>query len=635
MASPTRTAQYTFTVSPALQDKDGDGVPDFVEIAHGLDPNGGGDSDGDGFTDADELAAGTNPGDAMSKPASQPKSRDAMLVDVRLRLQDTATAAVTAHGASGTEVTVHDPFGNSLGSGKIGTGGTGAQFGRVSTVGVDPAMGFLVVRSSTHFSTTPAGTNEPRGRELAGVIPALEPEVWSWATADGAIGTPTTWGWGGVNWQAGSTNWNAGTGDMQGADPNWTLSQLNPLWDSSSVGTYSAAGWVTAYQAVMNRGAQPYAEVTLTPATSLGAVIVCKVVADLLTQRNPTLTIDGTKLSFDSSLASSFKSLRRPDATYPSATVVRLIALLHHVDTQLSGTDAGANALRKLARDVYAQHNALATTNLAALPMPLDALATYVSTGFLPSEYGTGLTLSPTEQSDALTKLFTIIGTVPARARLMQYVYTRSTIVDGLSLVDDSSLAPRYVVDDKLARVVLPTTSEAPAGTALLADAYTDLPQVGAYNGLETISLSLSSLPFVVDEDTDGDLLADSWEMYHFGTLAYDGFANRDGSLYSLAQEYLEGTDPRSLTSSPPVGPTALQFEDFQIFGDPLFSIIARWPSRYASAVNVAFETSEDLSIWDTLTPLPAFYEGGGLFFRSFTIDRPTRFFRPHASLKR
>ena len=156
----------------------------------------------------------------------------------------------------------------------------------------------------------------------------------------------------------------------------------------------------------------------------------------------------------------------------------------------------------------------------------------------------------------------------------------------------------------------------------MAADAYTDLPQVASYTGLEIVSLSMNSLPFIVDQDTDGDLLADSWEMYHFGTLAFDGFANSDGSLYSLAQEYLEGTDPRSSTSSPPVGPTALQFQDFQIFGDPLYQLVARWPSRYASAVNVAFETSEDLAIWDTITPLPAFEEGGGLFFRSFSIDR-------------
>jgi hypothetical protein len=47
-------------------DSNGDGIPDYVAIARGLDPNGSRDSDGDGYSDLEELIHGTDPKDASS-----------------------------------------------------------------------------------------------------------------------------------------------------------------------------------------------------------------------------------------------------------------------------------------------------------------------------------------------------------------------------------------------------------------------------------------------------------------------------------------------------------------------------------------------------------------------------------------
>ena len=199
-------AKYEFSRPPALQDADGDGVPDFVELSYVMDPDGGMDTDGDGYSDRDEIAAGTNPNDPASRPATKGGALDSMTVDVRAQIRD-VTGTVLAVAADGTHVTISDPFGNELGARDVGELlGAPATFARVKTRSVDPQMGFLVVRTDKHFSTDPAGTNEPRGRELIGLIPALEPEAWSFATVDGAIGTPTAWSWGGTNWQAGSSN---------------------------------------------------------------------------------------------------------------------------------------------------------------------------------------------------------------------------------------------------------------------------------------------------------------------------------------------------------------------------------------------------------------------------------------------
>ena len=44
--------------------------------------------------------------------------------------------------------------------------------------------------------------------------------------------------------------------------------------------------------------------------------------------------------------------------------------------------------------------------------------------------------------------------------------------------------------------------------------------------------------------DTDGDDIADTWELRWFGTLSYDGGADTDGDGFNDIDEYHFGTDP-------------------------------------------------------------------------------------------
>jgi len=644
--TPTHSAVYQFTTPAALQDKDGDGVPDFVEVESGLDPAAGLDSDNDGFTDRDELAAGTSPKNAADTPAEEP-TLSTMIVDVGVR-SDTVAGLSAGFAESGTTFDVTDLAGRPLGShhdatlminvqgGEVGVGASSTSYGRVNVLNATGDTGFVVVRSEQNFTVIPSTGVEPRGREKLGIVPTPDMDGWSFGITQGTpVATGTTFSWGGVNWQSGNANWRA-IDDTQGFDSGWSSSQQT-LTFAINGGTGAAASWKAGFITAANRGGQPYAKIALTPVTTLEALIVHSALDTLFTARGYTPTTpDGAV--FDSTSIGSLRDLRSPDATHPTAPVVRVPVLLSYINTQLNGSDAGAQALRKLARDVYDRHESLATDHLGDMPTPLKALHTWVSTGALPTEYQTGGSLSAGELTDAATKLSAILAGITTRTSSTYTLYVPSTASPvGLTLAQNSGATITYaLVDANLNAFALPADLALPTGTPLLVTAYNDLPTVGSYTGLEVISLSVSSLPTVIDADSDNDLLADTWEMHHFGSLDFNLYAIGDGGTYSLGEEYFRGTDPRWAGSSPGGPPTPLVFSGFQLnrdTGTPTLRV--NWPAAYSSFIKVDFQAADDLVTWTYPVGFNATDAGSGLFTKTLSFDRPRRFFRPVASLKR
>lgn len=633
--TPTHSAAYTFTTPPALQDRDGDGVPDFVEVNSGLDPSAGPDSDSDGLTDRDELAAGADPDNSTIVPADAPKL-STLILDAGFKSED-ASGISLGFATTGTTFTVTSAVGDALGSGVVGTGASwSTSYGRATVLNASGEQHFLVVRSEENFTVVPGSGSEPSGRAKLAVVPVPDVDGWSFGTTQGAaVTTGTAWSWGSTNWFSGNSNWDV-IDDTEGFDSGWSSSQQSLTFSIGGAGA-AALAWKTNFAASANRGGQPYARLTVTPVTTLSAMVVMEAMSDALTARGltPSIPADGNQLN--DVLVSHLLDLRQPDAAFPSAPVLRVTQLVADVDAAVNGGDPGALALRKLARDVYARHEALTPETLGNLPAPLGALRTFVSTGALPTDYQSGGSLTAGELTDATTKLAEILSNVAARPQASYTLYVPSLASPaGLTLLEDGTGTIYALIDGGLNNVALPADISFPAGTSLAVTAYNDVPDIAGYPALEVIDFSVSSLPSVIDLDSDGDLLADTWEMHHFGSLDRDLYDIGDSGPFSLGEEYFRGTDPRWAGSSPAGLPTSLVFSHFQLVREGPGSVLrVNWPAAYADYIDVNFQASEDLSSWTYPAGFAANDAGGGLFVKSLSFDRPKRFFRPVASLKR
>ncbi len=264
------------------------------------------------------------------------------------------------------------------------------------------------------------------------------------------------------------------------------------------------------------------------------------------------------------------------------------------------------------------------------------ALDVFVRTGSLPPEYdlaGTGLT--PADRAAASAKIAAITTALGARPSAMLTLTTRTTASPtGLTLLAGAGGTIYALFESDLAATALP--ADLPPGTPLTVLAYTDLPAVAGLPALEVISLDLTSLPLLVGGDSDEDMLADDWELHYFGTLTHGAFESLDGSGYSLAQEYFEGTDPLLTSSSPLSAPVELRLSDLRLsFENGVPRLRVHWPAAYAGAVSVSFDTSPDLVNWTDNPIFNGAPAAGGEFVRDITLTGPKGFYRARARLKR
>ena len=158
-------------------DSDGDGVPDAVEVANGLDPEAGVDTDGDGYSDLTEMYFGTDPNDGSSNPGrladgSRVPGLDGLtgafdlVVSLRARI-----AGQDAYPVTGTPVTAQTLDGSAMAAGNALTVGS-VSLARLSGVRWEPDL-FFSLRTPPNFEL--AGGLGTGGREMGAV--ALFPDA--------------------------------------------------------------------------------------------------------------------------------------------------------------------------------------------------------------------------------------------------------------------------------------------------------------------------------------------------------------------------------------------------------------------------------------------------------------------------
>ncbi len=637
-AAPVQRATYTFTKTPARQDQDGDGLPDFVEIAKGLNPAGGSDSDGDGYSDLTEIENGSNPNLASSQPSLQPTPATAPVVKVRPQprlVNGTADGTVEL----GTAVHVCDPAGTILGSGTVGAGGTS----KFTLRDLSPETGFALARTAPHFTVNPVVGGVLRGREMLAIVPSLPQESWSYGTTNGEEVINEIWSWGGSNFREGSTNFPL-QGAVESVGPQFTNSTWGPLqddptWGASPTGTRSATAWISEFQAATSTFARPYMEITITPETTLRALILEEIATTyfgVILGGDPlqrfSLTPDRARDRADRSHhRDDASTLRTANPANSNDPRYRMLNVLRHIDGLNIATKTRAE---RIAREIYAAYPSGTSDG------PLDALRNYVRTGVIPAAFRPFVSETNTQITTTWNQLQTLRNTPPTRP--VQSLTLRRTTANGsnpwllTNPADDSQLA--LITPSGLPFMTgfynLPEVDD-----EVLVTFFSDTPTVGGFASIEPLAFVYHTITWTfADADSDNDLLSDAWELRHFGTLSYGGLDQRDGSAYSLLQEYFEGTVPTDPSSSPGVAPVLMALTNLRMgypSGPSQLCVCVNWPALYSSFVDIGFRDSTNLLGFTEVSGLGVELQPGQFSLNVNPAAAPRRFFLPFARLRR
>ena len=537
-------ATYTFPDSPVEQDSDGDGVPDFVELAKGLNPNGGNDSDGDGFTDKNELFAGTDPKSTNSVPASKIDEQTSFDLLSTPRAWD-GVANAEAPLRLGQEVALHDLAGSLLARRSTvniisALGSPGVAF-RDAPANVN--LGLLVLSTDSHFQVTGAGADTAIGRELLGLLPV--PSV----SKEEFVFTP-------------------GAGDL----------------------LLQADAWIIGAKAALGSAVTPRVLSRFGPIETLGALLLERKLHEIFVARGkPGLAESNAVTLFPHRpgdvlrtpiSASEVDSLR--DFGPGGLPAWNLAALHRSISNALP--DAASLNLRRLALDFYRISSLSNNATPGRYPLPVDALRQFIATGVVHSNYALVTSVSPADQTAARAATLALLAALkPRPVTTLDLVVTPSTF-DGecTALLTVPGGQPRNLFTAPGVPFKFPDSFEIVEGALIRVRAFSDLEEDCAGTDLEVITANLLSVPPVPLADVDGDLLPDSWECVFLGG---DGDPNGDldGDGISNQQEYLDGTDPgdnvykalAKVDLSPPV-------LDINLLGGGMQKISFVFPAGYA-----------------------------------------------------
>ena len=563
--SAVRSADYQIRTPQGTRDSDNDGVPDYVELAKGLNPLGGLDSDGDGWSDLEELVYGSDPLNPGSQPAtgSGPITlRAGFTLEARPQPRDYFQDKVVKAGL-GTLVRLHSMAGSYLGDKSVELPAERAA--RFSNVVADVSMRLLSLATEPHFDIETTNVDTRIGPELLALVPV--PKVTTLVVSNLYTGT---------NDSRDATNWLAAATLVATSSPPQSLS------------------------------------VEFQRFNTLAALLTERKVADLLVLRSnawaTNLTLfPGRVGDFGRSNASIPTLLSVEQRVGDSLPGYRLKTIHETLDTNVAAALlTGVAQLKTLVGEVFRINSQSNTPAPGVYPLPADVLREFIRSGVLHSNYAAVAALTGGQVANARLGVSNLLGSVPSRPVANHLVRLRSTECSpGTTLVDEVvSGVPHVLLDAAGLPFTLPQAFALLAGSDMLVQAYTDAepaPQVSSgcvTNPIEVITVALLATPVASDPDTDGNLLIDSWERAFFGGRA-SAFADSDGDGYQDLQEMFEGTDPQDALNIP--GVAAVVFERPRMravrLPNSLIAVRWTWPAPYMDDLVFALRVSGSLTL--------------------------------------
>jgi hypothetical protein len=597
-----RHATYQFTDPPSKLDSDNDGVPDYVEIANGLDPARAADSDGDGYSDLEELLSNSSPTDAGSLPANSSHielKSGFDLIQAPRPLDGIANTPTVSQ--TNTPVRAYDLPGSLLGSStttNLNLNGVLNPAALMSNIVVDVNQRLLAVATPQHFAVVTTNTNNVViGRELIALVavPAVEHN----------LGIPYSY---------------AG-GDLQ----------------------LEASNWVAAAQAAQNNIARERVIGALDMYDTLAALLVEKKFSEILAGRGVTEATNLTLFPFRPTDVGR-AALKRPQLQQieelgtNNAPAFRLVEIQSAINNLVLPATPFSAPLRNLTAEIYRISSALHDAQPGKYPSPVDTLRDFLWTGVLQSNYLAQTPLTPSDLANASASAESILGAISARPTTNVTLLVRmDTFSSDCTMLDfplgqgSASLWHRKGMPYRLI-----DTFNLPPGSELQVLGFTDTTNqsCGAFP-IEVISISLDAVPAVSSLDADGDLLLDELEWLLFGGLDQDGNGDADGDGISNSQEMFGGAE---LTNG--LTPASAQqdlWPQLQLSPAPGNRWKLRWnmPEAYANKVQFKLLTSSSIGAAWVETPLAPSHSDDGHFEALLpTSSAPSQFFKLSLSLK-
>jgi hypothetical protein len=510
-----RSARYTFPGPVESQDSDGDGVPDYVEMARGLDPNGGADSDGDGLSDLTELLRGFDPDNrgCTNCPESDIDGRAlneqaAFNLLVSPRPLD-GVSGVETGPVSGQAARLHDLYAHLRDESETRVLIPGALFNpsvRFVDAPADVTLQLLTVAMEANFAINTAGTDRQVGRELLGLVPIPElarvPFVF----------TPPA---GSLSSQAAA--WiNAASNAAASATPTTVLMRLD------------VPGTLTAlllerrlHDLLAARGALP-----------LGA--------------SNRLSLFGFRFADAGRVRPTPQALTELRHLGPGGAPAWNPVTMAGVLSNGVASPVGA-ALRTLALEVYRRSSLSNNAAPGRFPPPVDVLREFLLSGVLHSNYVSGISGSIAAAAESAVNVLNLPQPRPTNGWVMEVREdsfapgcTRLYVVSGPSPAG----SPFNLFAAPGAPFKFPDAFSLLPGTQVEVAAFTDFSDPCPGDDLEVFAAELVSLPPPEITDTNNNLVPDEWECLFLANGGGPG-SDADGDGFSGLQEYLDGSDPR------------------------------------------------------------------------------------------